>query len=82
MYKTVRLYPITAFPDIHALLKTSKQDRKTISMIMAYVGQWLNREPFRVTDRGSNKPPLRQDLLPGLRSRYSNNDAEAKLIDL
>jgi hypothetical protein len=82
MYETVRLHPITAFPDIHALLKTSKQDGKTMSVIMAHVGQWLNREPFRVTDRGSNKPPLRQDLLPGLRSRYGDDDAEAKSIDL
>lgn len=58
------------FPNIDELLKVKKEHGKVMSAVMAHVGQWLNREPYRVADRSSNKPPLRQDLLPALEQRY------------
>lgn len=81
MYDMVREDLTVDFPDVHALLKTSKQDGKTMSVIMTHVGQWLNQTPFLATARGGNKPQLRDDLLPALRLRYGDH-AEAKSIDL
>jgi hypothetical protein len=65
------------FFDIQALLKTTKQEGKLISTVISHVTQWINLEPTKVADRNNNKPPLRNDLIPGLRSKYSE-EAEKK----
>ena len=73
--------PQLKFPDVHALLKTTKQEGRTMSLIVSHVGQWLNRDPARVGERDSNKPPLRNDFLPALREKYGD-DAELQSVQL
>ena len=48
---------------------------------MSHVGQWMNREAFRVTDRASEKPPLWQDLRPGVKERHPD-DTDAQCVEL
>jgi hypothetical protein len=81
LYQFVLSTPDLSFADVHSLLKTTKQEGKVMSTVMAHVGQWTNREPTRVAERDNNKPPLRNDLLPALRERYGE-DAEEQSIEL
>ena len=60
------------FIDIQALLKTTKQDGKLMSIVMSHVVQWINPEPKKVVDRDNNKPQLRKDLIPALRAKYGD----------
>lgn len=55
------------FPDIHGLLKTTKQEGKVMSLVVMHVGHWLNRDLVKAGERESNKPQLRMDFLPALR---------------
>lgn len=80
-YEVVFSNPTMPFPNVHALLKTTSREGKVMRTIMSHVGQWLNREPFRVTDRASVKPPLRNDFIPTLRERYPD-DADTQSIEL
>jgi hypothetical protein len=70
--QSVLYEPGRRFIDIQALLKTTKQEGKLMSTIMSHVGQWLNKEPERVSDRDNNKPALRKDLVPALRPKYGD----------
>lgn len=81
VYEVVFSNPTMPFANVHALLKTTSREGKVMRTIMSHVGQWLNREPFLVTDRASDKPPLRNDLVPALRNRYPD-DADAQSIEL
>lgn len=81
MYEVVFSNPTMPFPNVHVLLKTTPREGKVMRTIMSHVGQWLNREPFLVTDRASDKPPLRKDLIPALRERYPD-DADVQSIEL
>lgn len=73
--------PAHSFFDIQALLKTTKQEGKLMSMVVSHVCQWLNKEPTKVADRENNKPLLRKDLVPGLNQKYGA-EAEGKSIVL
>jgi len=73
--------PQLKFPDVHALLKTTKQEGRTMSLIVSHVGQWLNRDPAKVGEREGNKPPLRNDFLPALREKYGDG-AELQSVQL
>lgn len=73
VYEVVFSNPTIPFANVHALLKTTSREGKVMRTIMSHVGQWLNRKPFRVTDRASDKPPLRNDLVPALRNQYPDN---------
>lgn len=81
VYQLVISHPDLAFPDVHTVLKTNQKEGRVMRTIMAHVGQWLNREPFRVTDRASEKPLLRKDLLPALRERFPDT-ADAQSLEL
>lgn len=48
-----------------------------MSIVISHVGQWMSQEPTKVADRDNNKPPLRTDLVPGLRAKYGE-EAESK----
>lgn len=75
LYEFVQGTPNLVFADVHAMLKTTKYEGKAMSLVMAHVGRWLNRDPARVGERDSNKPPLRNDFLPAL-ERSHGSDAE------
>lgn len=79
LYKFVLLRPDLSFPDIHSLLKITKQEGKVMSTVMSHVGQWLNRNPTKVAERDNNKPPLRNDLVPALRERHGEKADEQSL---
>jgi hypothetical protein len=70
VFMTVSQHPEWEFPDINHLLKTTKQEGKIMSIVMAHVGQWLNCDPVHVGERESNKPLLRHDLVPALTEKY------------
>ena len=72
--------PHLAFPDVHRLLKTTKQEGKVMSTILTHVGQWLNRQPFRASERFRQKPALREDFVPALRQRYGRADADTQSL--
>ena len=72
LYRSVLSEPGRRFIDIQALLKTTKQEGKLMSIVMSHVGQWMNTEPEKVSDRDNNKPALRKDLVPALRVRYGD----------
>lgn len=80
-YELLSLEPGYCFLDFQALLKTTKLEGKLMSTVVSHVGQWMNREPTKVTDRESNKPLLRKDLVAGLRAKYGE-EAEDKSIAL
>jgi hypothetical protein len=61
------------FPDVHSLLKTSPREGKTMRTIMSHVGQWLNRDAFRPSNRADEKPPLWKDLLPAVQKRHPHD---------
>jgi hypothetical protein len=77
LYQLVLSQPGRRFVDIQALLKTTKQEGKVMSIVMSHVGQWVSKEPTKVVDRDNNKPALRKDLVPGLREKYGE-EAEEK----
>lgn len=81
VYHLIISHPEITFPNVHKLLKTNQRDGRIMRTIMAHVGQWLNQEPFRVTDRASDKPLLRKDFLPALRQRFPDT-ADAESIEL
>lgn len=72
--------PARYFIDIQALLKTSKQEGKLMSIVLSHVGHWLNQELEKVSDRDNNKPALRKDLVPALRARYSDKAEESSCV--
>lgn len=79
--RSVLSEPGRQFIDIQALLKTTKQEGKLMSIVMSHVGQWMNKEPEKVSDRDNNKPALRKDLVPALRAKYGDK-ADKKSRDL
>lgn len=79
--QTIISEPGRRFIDVHALLKTTKQEGKLMSTVMSHVTMWLNAEPKKVSDRDNNKPALREDLIPALRAQYGDK-AEDKSRDL
>jgi hypothetical protein len=62
-YEAVLEFPDRRFPDIQALLRTSRRDGKAVSQLMCHVVQWVNPSPAEVGDRQNNKPPLWRDLM-------------------
>ena len=76
VYSAVFGDPTVQFPDVHALLKTSAREGKVMRTMMTHVGQWLNRDAYRVADRASEKPPLWKDLLPGVQERHPDDAAD------
>jgi hypothetical protein len=81
VYAAVLRCPEMRFPDIHAVLKTTKLEGKVMNTVLVHVVQWLNRYPTQVGDRDSNKPLLRYDLLPPLQALYGDK-AEPKSLEL
>jgi hypothetical protein len=79
-YQSVLVEPARQFLDIQALLKTTKQEGKLMSIVMSHVSQWVNREPEKVVDRDNNKPALRKDLIPALRARYGDKADETSRV--
>jgi hypothetical protein len=69
------------FPDIHGLLKTTKQEGKVMSLVVMHVGHWLNRNLVKAGERESNKPQLRMDFLPALRQAY-RDEADKESMEL
>jgi hypothetical protein len=81
LYQFVLSEPARRFIDIQALLKTTKQEGKLMSMVMSHVSLWTNREPEKVSDRDNNKPALRKDLIPALRAKYGDKaDDESQVL--
>jgi hypothetical protein len=80
LYRSVLSEPGRRFIDIQALLKTTKQEGKLMSIVMSYVGQWMNTEPEKVSDCDNNKPALRKDLVPALRVRYGDKADDESLV--
>lgn len=68
IYARVASSPLP-FPDVQALLKTSKDEGRVMMQVMTHVVAWLNPKPFDVRKhhRKNNKPLLREDLKPELR---------------
>ncbi|KAH7334195.1 hypothetical protein BKA66DRAFT_555351 [Pyrenochaeta sp. MPI-SDFR-AT-0127] len=81
LYQFILSEPTRRFVDIQALLRTTKQDGKLMSIAMSHVSQWMNHSPTKVGDRDNNKPALRNDLIPALEKKYGE-DAERKSIAL
>ena len=81
VYAAVLRCPEMRFPDIHAVLKTTRVEGKVMSTVLAHVVQWLNHCPTQVGDRDSNKPLLRHDLLPPLQALYGD-EAEPKSLEV
>lgn len=81
LYEFVLSRPDLSFPDIHSLLKTTKQEGKVMSIVMSHVSQWLNRNPTKVAERDNNKPLLRNDLVPALRERHGEK-ADEQSVEL
>jgi hypothetical protein len=52
------LRPDFSFLDIYFFLKTIKQEGKVMSIIIFYIGQWLNCNFIKVAECDNNKPPL------------------------
>jgi len=71
LYKFMLLTPDLSFPNIYSFLKTIKQEKKVMSIVMFYVGQWLNCNPIKVAKCNNNKPPLWNDLILALQERHS-----------
>jgi hypothetical protein len=80
LYQSMLSEPARQFLDIHALLKTTKQEGKLMSVVMSHVSQWVNQEPEKVLDRDNNKPALRKDLIPALRAKYSDKANEKSRV--
>jgi hypothetical protein len=76
----VLLEPARQFVDIQALLETTKQEGKLMSIVMSHVGHWMNKEPGKVPDRDNNKPALRTDLVPALREKDSDKAEEKSRV--
>lgn len=76
VYNAVLSDATLRFPDVHALLKITPRQGKMMRTIMTHVGQWLNREAFRASNRADEKPPLWQDLLPAVRKRHPDDAAD------
>ncbi|KAF2478399.1 uncharacterized protein BDR25DRAFT_338948 [Lindgomyces ingoldianus] len=64
-YQFVLSRPDLGFANVHSLLKTTKQEGKVMSIVIAHISRWLNRDPARVGERD-------KDVLPGLRERYGD----------
>lgn len=77
LYQLLISEPACHFFDIQTFLKITKLDGKLMSIVISHVGQWMSQEPTKVADRDNNKPPLRTDLVPGLRAKYGE-EAESK----
>jgi hypothetical protein len=50
------LKPDLSFFNIYSFFKTIKQERKVISIIISYIGYWLNYNPIKVAKCNNNKP--------------------------
>ncbi|KAL1643199.1 hypothetical protein SLS61_009348 [Didymella pomorum] len=79
-FQSVLSEPARQFIDIQALLKTTKQEGKLMSIVMSHVGHWMNKEPEKVSDRDNNKPALRKDLVSALQARYSEKADEESCV--
>lgn len=67
VYQHVLLSPDLYFPDLHRVIRLSKDDGRILFLVMSHVVAWLNSNPTVITDRrDNNKPPLRNDLQPAL----------------
>lgn len=80
LYRTVLLEPGRRFIDIQALLRTTKQEGKLMSIVMSHVTLWMNAEPAKVSDRDNNKPALRKDLIPALQAKYGDKADEKSRV--
>ena len=82
LYQFVLLEPARLFLNIQALLKTTKQEGKLMSIVMSHVSQWVNKDPNKVLDRDNNKPLLRADLIPALRAKYGDKaDEKSRVLE-
>ena len=82
LYQAVLSEPARQFLNIQALLKTTKQEGKLMSIVMSHVSQWVNKEPEKVVDRDNNKPALRKDLIPALRAKYGDKaDEKSRVLE-
>lgn len=73
VYDVVLSDPTLRFADVHRLLKTSPREGKIMRTTMTHVGQWLNRDAFRPSNRADEKPPLWKDLLPAVQKRHPHD---------
>jgi hypothetical protein len=81
LYRSVLSELGRQFIDIQALLKTTKQEGKLMSMVMSHVSHWMNAEPEKVSERDNNKPALRKDLVAALRVRCGDKaDDESRAL--
>lgn len=80
LYRTVLSEPGRRFIDIQALLRTTKQEGKLMSIVMSHVTLWMNAEPAKVSDRDNNKPALRKDLVPALQAKYGDKADEKSRV--
>jgi hypothetical protein len=69
------------FPDVHSLIRTTRQEGKVMSTIIGHVGHWLNKNPTIIQERNASKPLLRMEFLPALEKKYGK-DANQKSIEL
>ena len=74
------------FPDVRALLRTSKEEGRMMIQVLTHVVIWLNPKPTAVLDRRrKNKKLLREDLvteLEWLRPTGSVESSEALSVQL
>lgn len=76
LYRTILSEPGRRFVDIQALLRTTKQEGKLMSIVMSHVTLWMNAEPAKVSDRDKIKPAMRKDIVPALQAKYGDKADE------
>ena len=86
--------PSIFFPDVRALLRTSKEEGRMMIQVLTHVVIWLNPKPVAVFDRRrKNKKLLREDLVleleclrptaePGVTAPGSVDSSEALSVQL
>ena len=72
VYQIILQSPHLHFPDIQRILRVGRAQGKTVSSLMAHIGQWLNPVP-----NTSNKVQLWRGLLP---ESIENRDGEARIL--
>jgi hypothetical protein len=80
LYQYVAKEPMVSFNDVHAMLKTTKQEGKLMSTVMGHVTYWVNDNPTKVSDRENNKPQLRKDLVAALEPGYGEKAEEVSRV--
>ncbi|KAF5002984.1 hypothetical protein FDECE_10458 [Fusarium decemcellulare] len=60
----------TPFPDVKRVLKITKEEGRILMQVMTHAVAWVNSNPAIIIDkRQNNKPLIREDLKPALRTR-------------